>query len=366
MNKTYKHFFYSYAPSFLAVLIFGFIARNGLKMTNDSIEYVSAALSLFHKSELLHSDGQPFLQLSPLYPVLLSVFGDCVYAGAWWLQGFALFVAVRLWQHFSRFEGRLGVAFGLTLAFSVGMQTAATFLWTEVLFMAGWVGFLELLFFVFGRESVGGKYWVVSGFVLLAILLPLQRNAGIFLMMGIGLFFLKNDNKAFFRYVVLVLPSVVVFGVWSFYSQAAPLRNLSWMEAVSFFGDHFRLYGVVFWKWFGLGMFLPSDLLGIAFILAVGYGLVQRAAFNRAGLAVFLSGFYVVALVLFQTIFDVGQGADIERYLLPIFPLCVYWVLGAVLRRWGQQTAFLVCYILVAYSFLRLCWNLYRWEQLGL
>jgi hypothetical protein len=363
--KEAKSFFELHTPSILAVLIWAWISRNGLKLTYDSVEYLHAAESFSKQGLLLHTNGEPFVGLSPLYALILSVFGQYAQTGAWWLHLFCLYITIWLWQRFAPFEGRLRFFFGLALAGSVGLQIVASFLWTEMLFMCGWIGFLYLQFEVLEPKLPKNKLKLSVDYAMILVLmmaLPMQRNAGVFLMSALALYWFGANRKFFFRFVVLALPSALIFGLWLVNSDVSNTRQISTSERIVFFWNYACLYADVFVRWFFPAMLVSSSWLVLPAFLLFGYWLSSFKVQSKVSMGGFVSGFYVWVLLLVQIWIEFGQAADAERYMILIFPMALMWILDWIQRKKGQDFAVIFAGFVVFYSFLRLAFNVFRWE----
>lgn len=326
------------AAALLALYLY--VTSTGLAGTADSESYLYAARSLRQVGRLLLPDGRPFAIWPPLFPVLLRLVGAP--GPVRWLNGGSLLGALVGWSLVGRQllpAGRARVL-PLLLALSTPALAASKFIWSESVFGLLWAAyFLALLAWL----RVGG--WG-RGFLATALgcLLPLQRVAGVFLLLGLGLLLPGSRRLARPSRVARLahlLGSVGGLIAWQLHlgRQAEP-GQLELADAGQLLGRLLHSmadYGFLLGHWL-LPLPTASRLAGPAIgwallLIAVLLGLAASARFkspSAAGFSVvplasrllFLSLAVSIILLIISTVLQrVMLGLDeAERYLTPLFP----------------------------------------------
>lgn len=216
---------------FLSLTCEWWVRQCGFILTPDSYNYLSSALSFKTSGYFLSPDGSAFTNWPPLFPIFLSLFDSpqdimigvnvicksviayCVYALA------------------SRYlNSPLGKSlFLLSFFISVHLLLISVFLWSELIFL---MLLLIHILMVEGSEKNGWKFSIllISGF-----LLCVQRNAGLFLVLGIaGWMFFYTEFSLTNRLKILayVFFSAVGLFLWHLY-------NVTYVSSDSLIGRPF-------------------------------------------------------------------------------------------------------------------------------
>lgn len=310
----------------------------GLAGTSDSTFYLHAAGTLRTAGRLLHPDGSPYRYWPPLYPVLLALTGGLGALRV--LHGLGLAVSLGIW---SWLGGQVlprpaALVLPWALALSTPWLVVSKFVWAETVFLALWAGYAGALFQ--GLWAKPGPWWgLATG---LGFLLPLQRTAGIFLLVGLGVGLLLERSKrppaqrwpllghlglsllggAVWHFYALVVATPSVFRLnrgWpQFFSSAAdygfvlgrwllPVRA-AWRPGAPL-GWALALVGILAWLWPRLPHPAPGEAAGAdAAGATIGPGPFLRAVW--AGSACF------ILLLLVSTTFTKSASGlhDAERY----------------------------------------------------
>ena len=169
------------AAGVLLALYLALTAR-GLGGTGDSAHYLAAAHSLRTAGRLLGPDGLPYRYWGPLYPALLAVFATP--GAARLLHGLALLGTLGLWAGAGRclLPARRAAALPWALALSTALLVPAKFVWSETVFGLLVAAYAAALL---AWQRTGRGAWLgwatAAGFML-----PLQRTAGFFVLLGAG------------------------------------------------------------------------------------------------------------------------------------------------------------------------------------
>jgi hypothetical protein len=167
----------------LALAIYCYTIATGLAGTYDSYHYLYAAQTLRQSGQLLTPEGVPYQAWPPLFPIVLNLIGG---AGAVaWVNGVAMVGALIAWSLVGRQVLPVGRAWALPLLLALGSPTlvVSKFIWSEPLFNLLWANYFWLLlaWLQRGGRALGLLVTVVG------CLMPLQRIAGAFLLVGVGM-----------------------------------------------------------------------------------------------------------------------------------------------------------------------------------
>jgi len=181
--------------------------------------YVDVARNLRNGAGMVDTSGNPMIYWGPLYPIVLAIGISHLDQYVWWLHLLCLTGSIWLWLCLSKpyltpFYYRL---FGASLALSAPMLMIATFVWSEALFLLLLSAYLFSL-----RQFLLNAFpgWLM-GATSLGFLCLLQRNAGIFIFLGIfaglGLYYRSHPlTKRVCRLLLLHCAVVLIgFTIWN-------------------------------------------------------------------------------------------------------------------------------------------------------
>jgi hypothetical protein len=167
---------------------------HGNQYSADSIYYRAIAENLYYRGKLYVPGDEPLVYWPPLYPLLLipglAFFGKYVFG----LHLLCMWGVIVGWCRVAN-ESMTGTperaAFGFALVLSTPLLMIATFIWSEMVFLFLFTGYL---FYLHRYFRAGGRrwLWVSAGF---GFLMLLQRNAGIFLFAGVAAGLLVNHVR---------------------------------------------------------------------------------------------------------------------------------------------------------------------------
>jgi len=350
--------------------LYWWVSGPGLAGTADSGNYLHAARSLRQVGRLLMPDGRPFAAWPPLFPVLLRLVGAPASLGlVRGLQAAGLVGALVGWSLVGRqlLSAGRARALPLLLALNAPALAASKFIWSETVFGLLWAAyFLSLLAWL----RAGGWAWGLWA-TALGCLLPLQRVAGFFLLLGVGLGLAWPGSRRLVRpgrpaQLAHWLGSAAGLLAWQAYQgRQALLGQLDAMTATQLLARLLHSladYGFVLGHWLlplppASRLALPPlawALLGLAGLLGLAAGArarpVEVAVAGRAdgpaqvaGRLLFGSLVVSLSLLLLSTMRGrAGLGLDeAERYFTPLFPpaallLLLAWPRAGQLARLGR------------------------------
>ncbi|WP_027003115.1 hypothetical protein [Hugenholtzia roseola] len=358
----------------LGILFWGLLqqyaTQAGIWLTADSFDYLAAAQSLHVKNALLRANGKPFVHWTPLYPALLACIGKNKGEILPFVAAQQLFFSVILYfflyqiikKNVKSAIARIWTFLALLTALPLFM--VSIFLWSESFFLL----LLAALWYFYPDKKNTSKSFTFQSlcFALLALLLVMQRNAGIFWLLGLLMMLFTASSQDFFKsekwksyayfyqtfshffYLsLLFLPAFLFFLFWQwrgFHLSEGKFRAQSHAYGSSLV-ENLTLYGSKIWNsllpdslfshlWHFFGFEfekLPTYLgAGIAIFLVLGLGILFIFFTKNKTLSLFYGAafFYFVALNSLGKI----QAADGERLLAPFF--LVHWVgLGFYLEK---------------------------------
>jgi hypothetical protein len=340
-------------------------------LTFDSPYYVAAAQSFAEKGILLDQYGKIYTNWTPLFPILLSIFADKAVIWAKYLHLFSLlgtvFFSLLLSEKLIENQ-RMKWLFALSITFSTPLLLISSFLWSESVF----VFLLSLLLYnvyIFLEKPTNKNLIII---ILLSNLLYLQRNAGLFFIVGIGIFLLKKDFRKALIYGIF---SLISFLAWQsrnlfFVVNTLDFRNnvfvVSGTESLIYMADVVSLWLLpnLFPLW------LRLFFLGI-FLLLMGYLLFKTLKNNHSKLKI---DFIILLLIIFSTyiLFMLALRMNVEeeneRYLAPlhaIFLLLFFTFLDLASKQWKPNFTKIICIFLVlwlAYPAVRSLKNVTLWH----
>lgn len=181
---------------FTAVAMMLFSSWCGLGFTYDSYDYLAAANSIRAQQELLNADGSPFVFHAPLFPIVLSFFGDQAIHLLKYANLLSLAASMMLIGRMIRSQISNTWIFNLCMAaigLSVGMQMIHHFIWSEPLFLTLLAAHNLFLLRFLHRERKVDFY----GLILSAFFLAITRNAGFFFILpsAITLFIFASERR---------------------------------------------------------------------------------------------------------------------------------------------------------------------------
>lgn len=340
----------------------------GLLVTNDSLHYMSAAISFTQSHQLINKDGTSYVNWPPLYPILLSFFDEPLTAIRWVNYLVTLVVGIMLAQFSEKMIGHKGLrsVYLFSLLCGVHLIMNAVFLWSEMIFMLLSVFFLHY----FQKVKVSNHAGIIS--MLLGILLCLQRNAGLFIVSGAVLWYLFTDTTSWrFRIGKACLLFLIgtsgfwLWNLWISYGQTSTFK-IQEQEFFIHMGHNLGLISRAL-----ITAYVPvkswSILLLIIFVCVIA--VVVKQTFRDNALLQLMS-FVVISYVAGMTfLFRIDYDADNDRYvsmILPYVGLIAFSALDKVLMnrtRVIKTIAIVLLVLWLGYPLSRTIRNVIQWHN---
>ncbi len=206
----------------LATATLLYATSGGLIWTSDSHNYWAASRSFNAHGKFVAVDGGTYIFWPPLFPIILSFFAT---ASGYYLLHISIFVAslISCYAVFKLLTKRIPLSLILLLFYiiSVYPYLSASFFWSENIFTL----LLYLFIYLYLKSKERRKnIWLFVAAMLVASLMCLQRNVGIFIMIGVSLYELilflrmKTSLKAFFIVAIAIFLTVLPNLLWNFNS----------------------------------------------------------------------------------------------------------------------------------------------------
>jgi hypothetical protein len=372
----------------LALAIYSYTIATGLAGTFDSYHYLYAAQTLRESGQLLAPEGVPYQVWPPLFPVVLNLIGAP--GPVIWLNGAAMLGSLIVWSIVGRqlLPPERTWALPLLLALSSPTLVVSKFIWSEPLFNVLWASYFMLLL-AWLRQG-GRALGLLVTFI--GCLMPLQRIAGVFLLIGVGLAIAWPGNEK------LVKPSRSMrlahfFGassglvLWQLHrwpgSMPDNLTSTSSGRATRLLAS-LADYGFVLGRWlvpFPVITLHTIPVLVWVAVLGLLLWVLQPQLFSSGETGMlppmlpivgsqmlFMAITVSIGLLAMVTMLErIGNGLhEAERYLTPLYPAVIILVLQAWPneRRWAVKLGpgFLIAWTL--YQGIRVGHNAHQLQQL--
>ena len=355
-QKYLHHTLIWIVPCSLFSLFYWIVASKGLASTQDSLKYIAAAKRFSESLDWNTLSSQEFIYWPPLFPIVLSVFPDQIETWVTVLHFFAGNAIIIGWVALSKDyipSVKQRLLYGLCLASSLDLLLYAVHIWSEFIFL------LLLTYSLYSlKKALEGnrdRHWIA--FALLLFLLLLERNAGIFIWIGlIAGFLLERKRMRQTRLFKIVLS--LTFGLSGF---------LAWnFHHLPFLGESLLSGETSFWGFRVLHTFnslslwiLPQPLpaqFHIAIITILLIILFVRVSQHNSTIRILAVIFFIYESAWLFISFSIGDIARFTGIGLPIFFLLM---LSDKLVKQRAKTAFYVGILWLCYPISRIAHQLW-------
>jgi hypothetical protein len=338
----------------------------GFILTNDSLQYLSAAKSFGESGKFLSPDGSYYSYWPPLFPVILSMWDDA-FVGLIFsnLLSKICIAGVLFWLSIIFFEKIFyRSVFLIASMLSVYIALISVFVWTELLFLAL---LLVNTYFALNQHKRSYFYWLmVTGF-----LLCIQRNAGLFWMSGVCLWIVFDKESPFLKNIIkasiVFLISTSGLWIWNVYNTFFLPADFSFYKH-SFFQDW--PYNMMLIAKTYVNMILPLQngvMILIVFGSVIGFVLYLLKNYSDRKLLFFIS-----TLVMYTAGYSVMAKLDVyemDRYFSVVTPMVFLIVIfsaekfSRVVSLKFQMVLMVVMVCWLAYPLTRTLKNVQFWHE---
>ncbi|WP_188460953.1 hypothetical protein [Marivirga lumbricoides] len=351
----------------IASTILVYCTSGGLIWTSDSFQYWAASRSFQENYTLVSADGGSYIYWPPLFPVILSLFTS---ESSFYFAHIAFFnlalIFIYLFLKEVSSSGKLALITLSLFCISLFPYLIASFFWTEILFtLFLFSGLYYYLLWKRKRNLISFICWVV-----LFSCMCLQRNAGIFMMVGLSLYevllFLprKKFKEILFTgmgIVMSVLPNIL----WNFSLLKDASSTDSEVEIHFLNGFFINLYHLLLTLFNSLfPTQLAPQLSPLFFICSLSvliFIIIKKS--NFLPLILFIT--YIILLSCMPLI----EVESMDRFFAPLLPLFIYLLLSvSSLQFISLKKPLKYCMIFLAggivlYNVMRTYQNVERWHQ---
>lgn len=347
----------------IATMLYG--SACGLGLTYDSRNYLAAAESL-SEGLLLDQTGNAYRVQPPLFPLILYLLKANVNAALYfnlccWTASLTL-----MWLMLRGVvtENRLRlVCFGC-LAFSTPLFLAHQFLWSEPLFIT-----LLLL-----MQWMASKYlldhrrvWLVLLSVS-GVLLCMQRNAGLFIIVGLALALsmMSNHWKRRAQISAAFLPALFAFAWWNYgtFYGASPSSGVQFFDS---FGHNFYHHLEAMGLWLVAPVVPEVVLVAVGALVVLVFFMVATANEEQTSPLPKLIAIVVLVYIAGLLCINTTIAEDFERYISVILPgsfVLFFMLAQGWLRTKRLKAALLVILMMLsAYTLARCVKNVDFWHE---
>ena len=350
---------------FLALCIYLYSTWGGLIWTSDSFHYWAASRSFKSDAILVAADGGNYTFWPPLFPVLLSFFSEQSY----YLFHTLCFTAslLTIYLYFKRITSKEVALLSLTIfSLTVYPYLICSFLWSEVIFsFLLLLGFYQFELWNFTKKK--NVHLVISA-VLLS-LMCLQRNAGVFFIVGLSAYtlvrFLTNKNwilllKMAVLNIIIVTPNLL----WNINQRIQNPQEYNFQDnpfAVDFFTNlntfTLELIRLVF----------PANAsTDFLIIIILGFSIYF---FLFLSMRDSLHFYLIVAYIFFFLLMPKDEFSETGRFLAPLFPFIILQFVTAtksIVSHFSSYKIKFLIYsllvILLSYNIARTAKNVRQWN----
>ncbi|HET9052949.1 MAG TPA: hypothetical protein VFM90_02170 [Cyclobacteriaceae bacterium] len=339
--------------------------RCGLLLTPDSANYVSASQSLKADGNFLSPDGSLYTYWPPLFPATLALFDSPERAALWMYAIVTILIGILSVLILNRIlENNLYKVMVLFLTLSsVQFIMISVFLWSEMNFL------LLVLGVTFCSLNYNKSRKHFTGLLIVAFLMCLQRNAGVFILAGVCGWVLLDKTLPLkiqvTRSAIIFIAGISGLVAWNIYLSVI-------IESGFFFYKHeFFVHALENFSSVSIMLtriFIPvsewiANVIGIAMIVALIVQIKKSNAVVRLiGLLVLCYGLGLVCMFRLD-IYDMDRFLSI--ILLFIF-LLVFQALEKLSSDFTKPRKIVLAVILLlwmAYPVYRTVTNLQHWNE---
>lgn len=350
----------------------------GPAITNDSVDYMAAALSI--REGMLRADGTIFYQWPPLYPILLSpaqITGINVITYAAIFNGLVLALNITLSLFIARsiIKNKIILLFLIILlCFSIPLIQIHIMVWSEPFFIT--LVLINIIFIKRYFENPDTRNLLVLIFI--GILLFLQRKSGFIFSGATLLFLIFHRNSKFSHwipYLILCFIPVILWfqrkvsisGKYFGHSELKPEKFFVNIEDFSnTFTSYFFPMPVPLW--------IRVILLILLFIILV-FLLRKKIKERLINFYLFISVSFIVIYYVFiitgLIYIQISEEID-DRILIPVYSLvliCLSYFLDKIYDFYKNKIVrsilIFIIFSWLVYPVTRTVYHVHRWNTQG-
>lgn len=324
-----------YAPwiilSTISISLFVYSTWCGLGITYDSKDYLFAAQTWSNNYTLLNANLHVFQERTPLFPIILSCLDLntsvilFAFGMSYWLilNGTLYFYCQEVQSTSQR------IFFSFLLAFSTPLLLITNYLWSEVFFT---LFLLVSSYFLLKFSKDQTNYKAIAFAIAFAFLYCLQRNTGIFFVMGSAFFLLLEcqNKKTFILTFIYAALSLSGWAIWTTYHYSQ--RGLDFQPTLYEIGENIFPNIITYVERFSLWL-LPNTtnmlirvmtcftLLIVLLVFLLTF-LRKNHATPRGKTALFLL-ILILNYLGGMSLLERANEWEVDRFIAILYPFCL-------------------------------------------
>lgn len=347
--------------------IFLYATWGGLIWTSDSFHYWAASRSFLAEGVFKSHGGGSYDYWPPLFPVILSFFN---YSNHYYYLHilFFNFSLIGIYYSFKRYthSKKIALISLFVLIITPFPFLTTTFFWSEVAF----ISFFYSGLYCYYSWTKSYKPILYIFWIILFSLMCLQRNTGMFLVLGIGVYELydffshKKSRKLLINALGLFLAIIPII-IWNIsininYSQDAPITQSGFF--IDFFTNLARI-SINLSNTFLPGQYFEIPDIILISIIGALLLLILKIDKKRLYTIIFLTYY------LCFSVFPIIDPETLDRFLSPVLPLIIIILVSAFknysgkLSRVIKYLALLLISMTLLYNILRTYNNVKMWHE---
>ncbi|WKK85307.1 hypothetical protein QYS48_25710 [Marivirga arenosa] len=316
--NRYEWYFLSFIL-LLALSTHLYSSWGGLIWTIDSNTYWTASRNIINEGKLTAADGGAYVFWPPLFPITLSLFSESSY---YVFHSFSFLLGLFFIYRFLKLKYSITLSLMVLSVYTLTVYPylLSSFLWTEVNFIL--FLYSGLYFFQkWNMDENNHKYLMLAG--ILFCLMCLQRNAGVFIMVGLSiysivLYFKNKDFKKLFSTGSALSISVIPVILWNI-NRRILFPEEYYIYQQPFLADFLKNFKMVSNEL--IRLVLPTDTGLNSYIIIILLSIIMMSIIYKKENSLIIT-LITTYIFLFITL-PLLEKSEIGRFLAPIIPLII-------------------------------------------
>jgi hypothetical protein len=363
---TDKYEYFIIATLLLIALCYHLYATwGGLIWNSDSFHYWAASRGFQSDFVFKAHDGGSYTFWPPLFPIILSLFNEESYhifqASSLLSSLFFVYLLLKLISN-----KNLAILSLALFLLSIYPYLISSFLWSETIFI---LLFYSGLFFYLKWTIEQSKHHFLIIATILLSLMCLQRNAGVFIILGLFTYslitFLKAKNWLYFikmnlTHLIMITPNMI----WNISQKIQYPEEFYFYNSPLFidFFSNFKTLSIEL-----LRIFIPfGDQISLSLLIIAGIIILSITFFSKIN--TILSTVYLTYIFSFM-LMPKFELSEIGRFLTPIIPILILQLVYLCKRVYGKPNSnkmkvvfSAVIALLLIYNIVRTAKNISQWN----
>ncbi len=373
MNKRFAIFYYSLP--WVVIILQQYACWCQIGLTYDSHDYLQAARDLAQVKIPHNANGQLYIERPPLYPLLLSWGGrdQTVYAS--YLNALSLLLSLEILLFLASkliTSQTPKVLYALSLVMSTPLLMVSVFVWSEAFFLLLMAGHFWAFYYFLEKH----KWKYLGLMIIMAFLFCLQRNPGIFFVLGMALSLRWVVSASWIQTLTYAICSGSGWLVWSVYaySQKGFDYNPAWTSVGQDLAGNFYKHTEAVSAWF-LPLAVPWGLrlsLFLLILILMGFIFWKKQADILMWKRKFISSLALIIFLYWGILIfmEAAYYSDISRFEAVIYPFFFLLLVKTLDTMWIKITKpshkrllIILLSVYLLYPVVRTLKNAQQWHQ---